>query len=100
MHPNIIAIFQQGLVTTDGVEVPYYVMEYISGAQDAAEYFSRLENSVDVINVLSQILNGLMHLHSIEILHGDVKLENVLVGQSGRAVISDLGSASPIYSPV
>ena len=57
VHPNIIAIFQQGSVTTDGGEIPYYVMEYIPGALDAAEYFSKFRNSANLLDVIAQILN-------------------------------------------
>ena len=93
VHPNIIAMFQQGTVKASGHEYPYYVMEFILGAQDAAEYFESSSNSANILSILSQIFHGLAHLHRIEILHGDVKLENVLIGEGGRAVICDLGSA-------
>lgn len=96
VHPNIIAMFQQGGVNASGHVFPYYVMEFILGAQDAAEYFESFADSADVLSILSQIFHGLAHLHGTGILHGDVKLENVLIGEGGRAVICDLGSARRI----
>ena len=94
VHPNIIGIFQHGQVSSDGVSSPYYVMEFIPGAKDAAEYFTeKPHSSDDLFAVLSQALSGIAHLHEIGVLHGDIKLENILVAETGRAVISDLGSA-------
>jgi serine/threonine-protein kinase len=94
VHPNIIEIYFQGRLQVDDSHVPYYLMEYVPDSTDALEYFHASPRSVaDIIRVLGQLISGLEHLHSIDMIHNDVKLENVLVSQDGRAVISDLGSA-------
>lgn len=94
IHSNVIAIFQHGEVSIEGQRRPYYIMEYIAGARNAAKYFSDgLRTERELLDVLAQVLSGLLHLHEVGILHGDVKLENIMVGEKGRAVISDLGSA-------
>jgi HD superfamily phosphohydrolase len=93
-HPNIVEIYQHGSVQASTGEHHYYVMQFVPGAKDAKEYFSdEPKNVANIVYVLSQILAGLVHLHKLDVLHGDIKLENVLVGDDGRAVISDLGSA-------
>ncbi|KAJ6465314.1 kinase-like domain-containing protein, partial [Mycena sanguinolenta] len=43
---------------------------------------------------------GLEHLHSLKLVHGDLKAINVLVTQSGRAVLADFGLASVADSKV
>lgn len=94
VHTNVIAIFKHGEVALEDRRRPYYIMEYIDGAKDAAKYFGSGNRSEQkLLDVLSQVFAGLRHLHDVGILHADVKLENILVGKSGRAVVSDLGSA-------
>jgi len=45
------------------------------------------------LEVLSGVLCGLSHVHHRGIVHCDMKAENVLVDQTGRAVIVDFGIA-------
>jgi len=93
-HPNIIEIYYQGSIRFKGTTFPYYIMEYISEAVDALEYFSSQPRNVEeLLNVIRQVVDGLEHLHKMNIVHLDVKLENMLVSSNNRAVISDLGSA-------
>lgn len=93
-HPNIVQIYHVGRLSLSTDSCPYYVMEYIEGARDAAKYFKTARKESELISALRQILAGLRHLHEHRVMHGDVKLENILVaGDGSRAVISDLGSA-------
>ena len=47
-----------------------------------------------------QIVNGLLHLHDkLLVLHNDVKTDNVIVQNGERAIIIDLGKATPIARP-
>lgn len=50
----------------------------------------------EVINVLHQILSGVEYLHALNIVHRDLKLENILLTKldtSSRIVIADFGNA-------
>lgn len=91
---NIIAIFFKGEIFIEEAHWPYYVMEYLEGAVDAWDFITeRKPDHTQLINMFLQTAKGIAALHSKNIIHGDVKLENVLVAPDGRAKISDLGSA-------
>ncbi|KLO08887.1 kinase-like protein [Schizopora paradoxa] len=45
-------------------------------------------------HLLAGVANGLIYLHSINIVHGDLKCANVLIGDDGVAKLSDFGLSS------
>jgi HD superfamily phosphohydrolase len=93
-HPNIVQIFLRDEVQFRGTPWPFYVMEYVEGGQDCYQYItSRAVDQNLVVSITRQLAEGLAHLHSKDMIHGDVKLENALMSPSGRLLISDLGSA-------
>ncbi|KZT57217.1 kinase-like protein, partial [Calocera cornea HHB12733] len=50
--------------------------------------------------LFAQIVEGLRYLHlTAKIVHGDMKLENVLIDPEGRCHIADFGLARPIGAP-
>ena len=98
-HENIVSIYYQDSVKYVDKDFPLYIMEYIDGAVDAKEYLLgfNTSNSPDkyrlLISLLRQVVAGLEFLHSKDTLHCDIKLENILVSPTGKAKISDFGSA-------
>jgi len=92
IHQNIVRLFFRGEVTADNKKWPYYIMEYVKDAIDGFKYFSTRRTYEDVIKILRQWVEAIAFLHKHEIIHCDLKLENVLITPEGRAVLSDLGS--------
>ncbi len=93
-HQNIISISYKGEINVESVRWPFYVMEYIEGAQDVWDFMEK--NKPDykkIIDIIRQCVDGLLFLHGRNIIHGDIKLENLLISPDGRVKISDLGSA-------
>ncbi|KAJ7818732.1 kinase-like domain-containing protein, partial [Mycena leptocephala] len=85
-HPNIVQFL--GANTLD--DKPFIVMPYL---EYNAKEFLRTRSAFDPLYILRDIALGLEYLHSRKICHGDLKAINVLVENSGRALLCDFGLA-------
>ncbi|KAJ7790654.1 kinase-like domain-containing protein, partial [Mycena leptocephala] len=85
-HPNVVQFL--GANTLD--DKPFIVMPYV---QHDAKDFLRTRSTFDPLYILRDISLGLGYLHSRNICHGDLKAINVLVENSGRALLCDFGLA-------
>lgn len=47
-----------------------------------------------VMQWVRDLLRGLQFLHSHQVVHRDLKLDNLLLDESGRLIISDFGKAA------
>ncbi|MFS0725051.1 serine/threonine protein kinase [Paenibacillus sp. 1P07SE] len=82
----------------DGKEHPFYVMRYVRGLS-LLDYLNR-EGTEWFPLVGFHLLNKLAGLHASGWVFGDLKLENVLVGDYGRAQLVDYGGVSAIGKSV
>ena len=94
-HPNIVGF--RGLVT-EGSRA-YCLLELIDG-ESLAQLIERecrlsgLFIDVDlVLHIAFQIASALVHAHGKNVIHRDVKPDNILLTKAGRAVLSDFGLA-------
>ncbi|KAG8930975.1 hypothetical protein FRC02_003396 [Tulasnella sp. 418] len=85
-HSNVVPLL--GYITLpDGLPAlisPWYVNGNVIRYLQASPTANRLSLALDVVR-------GLEYLHSIEVTHGDLKGENVLVDADGRAGLCDFG---------
>jgi serine/threonine protein kinase len=91
-HPNIVQYYQTDISPThDSINV---VLEYVTGGslKTILQKYVKLEESV-VINYTRQLLHGLVYLHSLGVIHRDLKCANVLVTPEGVVKLSDFGSS-------
>jgi serine/threonine-protein kinase len=89
-HPNIVTIFDVG---ADG-DRRYIVMEFVDG-QDLKTLIrqkGRLEVA-EALEIATQIAAGVGHAHKSDIIHRDIKPQNVLVTNDGCAKVVDFGIA-------
>ncbi len=95
-HPNLITLYD-GSMTGPGPS--YLVMELVPGSDLAV----RLEQGPlppDQVRTLgAQMGDALAYVHSQGIAHRDVKPANILLGDDGRARLSDFGIVRLIGSP-
>ncbi|KAG6827435.1 hypothetical protein H0H92_011814 [Tricholoma furcatifolium] len=91
-HPNIVPLFG---VYIEGITLSLVYPWMENG--DLVMYLQQHPLSSRV-QLLSDVALGLGYLHERSIVHGDLKGVNILVNDSGRALIADFGLASILPS--
>ena len=88
-HPNVIAVHDVGSV--DGQD--FVAMELVPGGSLDAWLRKRSRTTAEVLDVFVQAARGLAAAHEAGLVHRDFKPANVLVGDDGRARVTDFGLA-------
>lgn len=90
-HPSIVQVYDVGEDPEIG---PYLVFEYVKGRslKELLRDQKRLEPRV-LLSLCTQLGDALDVAHAAGIIHRDVKPDNVLVGEDGRAKLADFGIA-------
>lgn len=89
-HPNIVMVLDVG---TD-YGLPYMVMEYVDGP-DLKDYIRKNTplDLHDVIRIMDQILSAMTLAHKHNVIHRDLKPQNILMDKRGNIKIADFGIA-------
>ena len=91
VHENVVRAFEY---IREG-DITGYTLEYVSGG-DLADKLARSNASIpigEVIELLMDMCAGLQAIHDAGIIHRDMKPENILLTELGRAKIADFGIA-------
>jgi serine/threonine protein phosphatase PrpC len=84
----------------------YTVTEFIDGQPLSQWLIDRPKPSMEIVRgIIEQIANGLLAMHRLEMLHQDLRPQNVMVDGTGTVKIIDFGSTrvagiSEIESPI
>ena len=89
-HPNIVNIYDVG----EENDLYYIVMEYVEG-QTLKQYIQQ-NSSLQVektIEIMKQLTSAISHAHQNQIVHRDIKPQNILVDRFSNVKITDFGIA-------
>jgi serine/threonine protein kinase/tetratricopeptide (TPR) repeat protein len=89
-HPNIVAIFDVGLV--DAREV-FLAMEHLEGESLRARWINGPLPWREVLRLMCQAGDGLAAAHAAGLIHRDFKPENIFVGSDDVVRVLDFGLA-------
>lgn len=93
-HPNITPIYELGK-TEDGVY--FYSMKYIQGTPWEKKIRT---NALDEnLEIFDKLCDAIAFAHSKDIIHMDIKPDNVVLGEYGEVYAVDWGVASDLKRP-
>jgi serine/threonine-protein kinase len=91
-HPNIVRTFDAAKDPASGRH--YLVMEYVEGTNALALLHQQGKLPVaDAVYIALDIARALEHAHSRNVIHRDLKPDNILLTRSGLAKLLDFGLA-------
>jgi serine/threonine-protein kinase len=95
-HPNIMRAFDVDKQVEAGTDIHFFVMEYVEGKLLTNLINEKEDHRLDLVtvaDVIRQAADGLAHAHSKNMVHRDIKPDNLLITPEGQVRILDLGLA-------
>jgi eukaryotic-like serine/threonine-protein kinase len=92
-HPNIVKVFE--LDRDEGIE--FFTMEFLDGELLSATLEKLAPAPLSrprAWAIIGEIAAGLAHAHSRNVVHGDLKPQNIMITNAGETRILDFGASS------
>lgn len=89
-HPNIVNIYDVG--SEDGMH--YIVMEYVEGITLKTYIEKKGQLSFkESVSIAIQVARGIEAAHNKDIIHRDIKPQNIIISTEGKVKVTDFGIA-------
>jgi len=89
-HPNIIPIYRVG----KSGRIIYFVMKFLRGKPLSSVLVARGSlPPAEIKKILADVARALAYAHKKEIVHRDIKPDNIMFDEHGHAVVTDFGIA-------
>jgi tetratricopeptide (TPR) repeat protein len=93
-HPNVITVYDTG----DHEDIPYLVLRAMPGGSLADLLQRERPRLGEAIRLGGEIAAALAHAHAHDVVHRDVKPDNVWLAADGSAALGDFGIAHRLGS--
>ncbi len=96
-HPAIVAVYDTGEDTQNGMTTPYIVMEYVEGR--TLREVLQTEGGVmpsRALEIVAGVCSALQYSHAAGIIHRDIKPANVMLTPNGAIKVMDFGIARAV----
>ncbi|MBK8914589.1 MAG: serine/threonine protein kinase [Phycisphaerales bacterium] len=100
-HPNIAHVYEAGVASTAGGDLPWFAMEYLPGARPVTQFAA--EKQLDLrhrLELFIKVCDAVHHGHQKGVIHRDLKPANLLVDASGEPKVIDFGVARGVDSDI
>lgn len=95
-HPNIIKYYNH-FINEESLDI---IMEYASNGNIQNKYIYKNISNKQIYLFLQQLINAIKYLHSLKIVHGDIKPSNLLLDKNNNLKIADFGCSKQINYPI
>ncbi|GAB6030275.1 hypothetical protein CHUAL_005950 [Chamberlinius hualienensis] len=92
-HDNLVVYLDSYLVGKDQL---WIAMEYLEGGPLSNIIYLCKLSELQIAAICKEILQGLKFLHSLGIVHRDIKSSNILLGMNGQVKIADFGLCAQV----
>ncbi|GAB6030269.1 hypothetical protein CHUAL_005944 [Chamberlinius hualienensis] len=92
-HDNLVVYLDSYLVGKDQL---WIAMEYLEGGSLSNIIYLCKLSELQIAAICKEILQGLKFLHSLGIVHRDIKSSNILLGMNGQVKIADFGLCAQV----
>ncbi len=92
-HPGIVPIHDVGTLSDDRV---FYTMKYIKGSR-LDHYVKKTTSLSETLRIFQKVCETVAFAHSYDVIHRDLKPDNIMVGDFGEVLVMDWGLAKEMF---
>jgi len=89
-HPSIPKYYDFGIMENGHY---YFIMEYAKGKTLEEKMQEKDLSLNDAISIFCRLCNTLYYVHSLDVIHNDIKPRNIIITDDNHVVLIDWGSA-------